>query len=137
MTTDVKPIAINATVYWANLQTKNELSNKYQVDLGGLSPAAVQALEERGLTVKNKQDERGDFITVKSNNPMKAYDTHGEEIGALVGNDSKAKAVVGHYDWSFQTRKGRSPSLLKMVVTDLNVYEPSSGGAEYDMEAAL
>jgi hypothetical protein len=137
MTTNLRPIALNATLYWANLQSKNELSDKYQVDLGGLSSAAVKALEERGITVKNKDDDRGSFITVKSNNPIKAYDTHGEEIGALVGNDSKAKAVVGHYDWSFQSRQGRSPSLLKMVVTDLNVYEPNVGGAEFDMEAAL
>jgi|13_taG_2_1085334.scaffolds.fasta_scaffold02129_9 hypothetical protein len=137
MTTNLRPIALNATLYWANLQSKNELSDKYQVDLGGLSSAAIKALEERGITVKNKDDDRGSFITVKSNNPIKAYDTHGEEIGALVGNDSKAKAVVGHYDWAFQSRQGRSPSLLKMVVTDLNVYEPNVGGAEFDMEAAL
>ena len=132
-----KPITLNAITYWACLQTKNELSGKFQVDLSGLSDAAVTALESNGLTIKNKGDDRGNFITVKSVNPIKAYDTIGEEIGALVGNGSVAKAVVGFYDWQFQQKVGRSPSLLKMIVTDLSVYDPVGDAPDADLEAAL
>jgi ATP phosphoribosyltransferase len=134
---DSKPVVLNATAFWANLQAVNELSGKYQVDLGGLSPAAVEALESQGISVRNREDDRGNFITVKSRNPIKAYDTSGEEIGALIGNGSQVKAVIGHYDWSFQSKKGRSPSLLKMVVTELSVYNPESGAPSVDLEAAL
>lgn len=139
MSNTIKPVAIQSTVYWANLTSKNELSGKYQADLSQLSDAAAEALESNGITVRDKGDERGRFITVKSNNPIKAYNTSGDEIGELVGNESKCKAVIGAYDWSFQGRKGRSASLLKMVVTDLNVYDPAAGGAsvDVDMEAAL
>tara|TARA_R110001606_G_scaffold96506_2_gene213743 strand:- start:4608 stop:5018 length:411 start_codon:yes stop_codon:yes gene_type:complete len=134
---DSKPVVLNATAFWANLQAVNELSGKYQVDLGGLSPAAVEALESQGISVRNREDDRGNFITVKSRNPIKAYDTSGEEIGALIGNGSQVKAVIGYYDWSFQSKKGRSPSLLKMVVTELSVYNPESGAPSVDLEAAL
>lgn len=135
--TDSKPVVINAQAFWANLQTMNELSGKYQVDLGQLSDAAVEALESQGISVRNKDDERGNFITVKSRNAIKAYDTHGEEVGALVGNGSGVKAVIGYYDWTFQSKKGRSPSLLKMVVTDLAVYNPEGNAPSVDLEAAL
>jgi ATP phosphoribosyltransferase len=135
--TDSKPVVVNGKTYWACLQHMNELSGKYQVDIGNLSPAAVEALEMMGLSIKNKDDDRGNFITVKSRNAIKAYDTSGEEVGALVGNGSDVKAVLGSYDWSFQTKKGRSPSLLKMVVTDLVVYNPEDTAPAVDMEAAL
>lgn len=132
-----KPVVINATAFWANLQSMNELSGKYQVDLGQLSDGAVEALESQGISVRNKDNEQGNFITVKSRNPMKAYDTHGEEVGALIGNGSTVKAVIGYYDWSFQSKKGRSPSLLKLVVTDLSVYNPEDSAPAVDLEAAL
>ena len=135
--TDSKPVVINATAFWANLQSINELSGKYQVDLGGLSTAAVEALECQGISVRNREDDRGNYITVKSRNPIKAYDTSGEEVGALIGNGSGVKAVIGYYDWTFQSKKGRSPSLLKMVVTELSVYNPEASGPSVDLEAAL
>lgn len=133
---NVKPVTVNATLYWANLSSKNEMSGKYQVDMSNLSDAAVQALEEHGLQVRNKDDERGNYITVKSTNPIRAYNTSGDEIGCLVGNESKAKAVLGHYDWSFQGKKGRSPSCLKLVITDLNEYTPE-GSVDVALEEAL
>jgi hypothetical protein len=132
-----KPVTISATVFWANLAAKNEMSGKYQVDLGLLSDAAVEALQKQGLQVRNKpDDEKGNYITVKSTNPMKAYNTSGDEIGCLVGNGSKAKAVLGHYDWQFQGKKGRSPSCLKLVITELNEYAPE-GSIDVALEEAL
>ena len=105
MTNDSKPVVINATAFWANLQSMNELSGKYQVDLGGLSTAAVEALESQGISVRNKDNEQGNFITVKSRNPIKAYDTSGEEIGALVGNGSQVKAVIDTTTGAFRARR--------------------------------
>jgi hypothetical protein len=51
----------------------------------------------------------------------------------LIANNSKAKAVIGHYDWTSPSgAKGRSPSLMKLVVTDLIQYTP-----EVSMDDAL
>jgi hypothetical protein len=130
------PIVVNADVYWANLSTVNEMSGKYQLDLCNLSEGAVSALEERGISVVNKDDERGNHITCKSKNPIKAYNEAGDELPVMVGNNSKAKAVLSHYDWTFKGKKGRSPSLYKLIITDLEVYE-ASNVTDADLEAAL
>jgi len=117
------PIKLKADVMWANLETRNEMSDKYQVDLCNLSPAASQALRDMGIDVKNK-DDKGDFITCKSNNPIRAFDKNGNPMeGISVGNGSKAIAVIGSYAWSFKNKEGVSPSLKKMVITDLVSYE--------------
>lgn len=120
------PIVVNAETYWANLQQVNEMSGKYQVDLCNLSAAAVSALEERGLTVVNKSDERNDFITCKSKNPIKAFNEAGDELPVQIGNGSKAKAVLSHYDWTFKGKEGRSPSIQKLIITDLEEYEAAT-----------
>ena len=134
----LKPIPVKGTVYWANLSSKNAMSNKYQFDLGNLSSQAVNALEERGMKPRNKVDEKEYFITVKSTQPMRAYNTSGDEIGCLVGNGSQAAAVIGSYDWtSPQGKPGRSPSCLKLVITDLNEYTEEGGNVDFDLEAAL
>ena len=44
---------IEATLYWPNLSTVNEMSGKYQVDLGELNKAAVQTLETLGVSIKD------------------------------------------------------------------------------------
>lgn len=130
MNDQVKPITIKADVMWAFLTRQNELSGKYQVDLTNLSAGAVTALESMGLKVKNK-DDRGSYITCSSRNPIKAYNPSSDEIpGDIIGNGSKARAVVGFYDWTFSGKAGRSPSLLKLVVDELEMYEGGEGSAE-------
>lgn len=114
-----KPVKIKADIFWANLTTENEMSGRYQVDLGNLSPKAVEALNDLGLDVKYKED-KGDFITCKSTRPMFAFDTEGKDISDVgIGNGSKAIGVIDTYEWSFKNKKGVSPSLKKLVITDL------------------
>lgn len=135
---DVKPVVIKATAFWACLKETNKLSGKYQVDLGQLSSQAVELLQSMGIKVNDKGDERGKFITTKSQSPIKAYDTDGDEMHEAIGNGSKLKCVIGYYDWvSPMGKKGRSPNLAKMVVTDLVVFEKNSGGGTYDMAEAV
>ena len=130
------PIVVNADLFWANLAQVNEMSGKYQVDLSNLSDGAVEALEARGITVSNKQDERGNFVTAKSKNPIRAYNTAGDELSVMVGNGSKAKVGVSYYDWDFKGKKGRSVSIVKLVITDLEEYEAIALTDEA-LEAAL
>ena len=126
---DVKPVAIKAVAFWASLKETNKLSGKYQLDLSQLSDQAVELLQSMGLKVHDKGDERGKYITAKSQSPIRCYDTDGDEIHEVVGNGSKLKCVVGYYDWvSPMGKKGRSINLAKMIVTDLVVYDKSGGG---------
>jgi hypothetical protein len=123
---NVKPILLKATVYWAELHKLNKFSNKYQVQLGNLSPAAVEALSEIGLEARNKGDDRGFFITCKSKYPIIAKTKDGVEIpeDVLIGNGSTAVALVGGYEWKTPTgEKGTSPALSKLNITELVEYE--------------
>lgn len=122
-------IKIKADVMWAFTEKPNDMSNKYQIDLCNLSERAVVELEKLGLEVKTKENQ-GSYITVKSNNPIKVYDDGGSPLdGILIGNGSKAVAAISYYDWKYKAKQGRSPSLRKLVVTDLVEFNPDGGGA--------
>lgn len=120
-------VKIKADVMWAFLNKPNEMSGKYQIDLCNLSDKAVTALEEMGIEVKTKED-KGAYITCKSTRPIAAYDEGGTMLeGDILGNGSKAVAAVSTYEWAFKGKKGVSPSLKRIVITDLVPY--TGGGA--------
>ena len=140
MTDERKKLKIKCDIYWAQLNKMNEMSGAYQVNLCNLSDAAAEALEEMGLSVNQDSEKKADmgkYITCKSKNkPMKAFDVDGDEITEDIGNGSKAKALVGTYDWTYKNKKGISPSLIKLVVTDLVEYA-GGGGISADDEDVL
>lgn len=131
-------VMVNCDLYWPNLTHKNELAGKYTVDLSNLSDAAVTALEDMGLNINNKGDDRGNYITCKSNNKYRAFKPDGNELlikgrtprdeiddpesGVIVGNGSKAKCLLGYYDWEYMKKKGRSATLKRLVVSDVVEY---------------
>lgn len=133
------PFKIKGVSFWANLNKPNDLSGKYQVDIGHLSQAAIERLESEGIEVK-EDDKGGDdnkksYITCKSTYPIKVYTKEGDEIDVIVGNGSKVEAVINPYEWSFKNKKGVSPGILKFVVVDLNEYQ--SATSFEDLEEAL
>jgi len=140
MTKEKKAIKLKADLFWCQHTKINEMSGKFQVNLCNLSDAAVEALEEMGISVQVGEDKKADmgkYITCKSKNkPMKAFDVDGDEITEDIGNGSKAKALVGTYAWTYKTKKGVSASLIKLVVTDLVEYE-GGGGISADDEDVL
>ena len=140
MSNEKKKLKIKCDIYWAQLNKMNEMSGAYQVNLCNLSDAAAEALEEMGLSVNQDSEKKADmgkYITCKSKNkPMKAFDVDGDEITEDIGNGSKAKALVGTYDWTYKNKKGVSASLIKLVVTDLVEYE-GGGGINADDEDVL
>jgi hypothetical protein len=134
-------IKIKCDIYWAQHNKVNDMSGKYQLNLCNLSEAAVAALEEMGITVQigdDKKAEMGRYITCKSEKAIRVYDTDGDEINENIGNGSKGKAMVGSYSWTYKNKKGVSPSLKKLVVTDLVEYNAAgSGGLSADDEDVL
>jgi hypothetical protein len=138
MSNQDQPLVITCDAYWAFTNKPNQLSGKYQVDLCNLSDKAVEALEERGISVKNKEAQ-GSYITPVSKRNIRAYNTAGDELsGVDIGNGSKARAVIGTYDWNFNGKQGRSPSLVKFIIDDLIVFEGGEGsGGSYDLDEAI
>lgn len=117
-----KPLKIEAELMWAFLDTPNQMSGKYQVDLCNLSKNAIKALEDAGVKVRNKED-KGFFVTAKSTKyPITALDKEGKPIDAKVGNGSKGVALVTFYDHKFAKQYGLGVGINKLVVTDLVEY---------------
>lgn len=120
---------VKGTFYWSYFNKPNDMSGKYQFDFGNLSDKAVEALQELGIKVANKED-RGNYLTFKSIRPIEVVDEAGDIISdrdgvakKLVSNGSKGIVTVGYYDWEFKGKKGRSPSAKKVVITDLVEYK--------------
>jgi hypothetical protein len=134
-----KPVKFEAEVQWAFFNRKSEMSGKYQVDLCNLSEGAVAALEAAGLAPRKREDkpEKGWFITAKSNYEIKPVDASGSEIKDNVGNGSKAIALIKPYHWSWKNKTGVSPSLSKITITDLKVYNADSVSADEELDDAI
>ena len=132
---DIKPVKLNAEINWAFFDKVSDMSGKYQVDLCNLSEQAVKSLEAIGVAVRKREDkpEKGWFVTVKSNHPIKPVDEKGNSVTATVGNGSKATALVTAYEWTWKNKKGISPSLMKIIINDLKEYNPESSSVS-DLE---
>lgn len=141
-------INLKCQLFWPSLTHKNELADKYTVDLAQLSDTAIAALEDMGLNVNNKGDDRGYYITCKSNNKYRAFKPDGSELlikgrtpisedddpemGVVVANGSEATCLVTYYEWEYMKKKGRSPSLRRMVISNVVEYIP-----DFDLEEAV
>jgi len=128
-----KSIAIQADIFWACTQHPNPSADKeqYTVNLSNLSDKAVKALEEMGITVRSdalKRPDEGQYITCKSNYKIDAFDAEGNTIPAniKIANGSKATAIVSSYEWTYQKKKGVSPSLKKLTITNLVEYNAAN-----------
>jgi hypothetical protein len=122
---ELKPMKIEAEIMWAFLDTPNEMSGKYQVDLCNLSSSAVKALEGMGVSVRKREDkpEKGFFITAKSSNyPITATDADGKPLNVKVGNGSKGIALIKPYAYKYRNKEGVGVGINKLTVTDLVIY---------------
>lgn len=131
---------VDVTLYWPFLYERNNLSNKFQVDISGLSDAQVEKLEDLGLTVRNKGDERDNFLTAKSSKfEIKPYDKNGTELkGVTVGNGSKATILFDTFSWKNPAGKsGVSMSIKRLVITDLVEYAKEGDAEEEDVIEVL
>ena len=129
MSTTPKVLLKDVTLMWAALDTKNSMSDKYQVDLTNLSPDDCEKVQGLGLAIKTRADrpEKGAFLTPKSLFPIVPLDKGGNPVKATVGNGTKADVLLTYY---IPKRKppgapDRSPTILKLTITDLLEYVPS------------
>lgn len=122
---ELKPVKVQAEIMWAFLDTPNQLSGKYQVDLCNLSKEAIQTLESMGVNIRKKaeQPEKGFFITAKSSNyPIKTEDTQGNPVTVKVGNGSRGIALLKPYEYTYQKKKGVGVGINKLTITELKEY---------------
>lgn len=101
-TTD-KYFKIKGTLFYAHIKepdTKGKFpTNKYKVDLS-VSESTKKALQELGVEVKNKGDDKGDFVVLKSSYRPTVLDPEGNILVdvPLIGNGSIATITVSLYE---------------------------------------
>ena len=121
----------NVTLYWASLNEPNTMSGKYQVDLCQLSDDQVAKLEDIGVNVRTKGDDRGYFITAKSAKfPITPYTKDGSVFEGMVANGSKANVKAEAYEWTHAPTKRSGWAVgIKiggLQITDLIEYTPQA-----------
>lgn len=131
----IKPIKIAGELFWSNwmgeFNTKfNEDNDKYECCFGMLSDKAAAALKELGVHVKDKEL-MGKHIVGKSKFKFEPVDIHGNAIDIKdIGNGTKAFALVTSYRHKMSSKFGASPSIRKIVITELKRYIPQDDSAD-------
>ena len=135
-----KPITVEGTIHWAFLDRKPDGGDKYQADVCNLSDKAVKALEEFGVKIKNKGDARGNYVTGKSTKEIIPLTPEGKQFdlqGALVGNGTKAKVVLGFYNHAYTAKYGTGVGLNRLTITDFIPYGSGAVTANELMDDVL
>jgi len=134
MTDTLKSRIISGTAYWACVVSPNTTfdPHRWEINVCNLSDETKAMVEEDGLTIKNKGDDRGDFVTIKrnltrkdggTNDAPKVVDADNSPMhNTLIGNGSLVNVKYRPYAWSYGNRKGVSADLSAVQVVDLVEY---------------
>lgn len=123
---------ISGKVFWASvIEPNTTYEPAWQVDVC-LTPATKKIVEGDGLTVKNKGDDRGDFITLKRKvlrqdgtkrqAPVVKDSQNNPWNGQLIGNGSVCNIKYTPYEWSRSGKSGVSADLTAIQVVDFVGY---------------
>tara|TARA_R110000744_G_scaffold144841_1_gene256975 strand:- start:3795 stop:4214 length:420 start_codon:yes stop_codon:yes gene_type:complete len=130
----VDSFIIQGKAYWTKLKVPDEYSEKYQLDVGNLSQRSKKTLLDNGVKLKDKQDDRGEFVTPKSKFEVTAMDADKAPIdiqNTLIGNGSDVRVrVVPNPDHPMVDQYGTSLYLNKIQV--LTLVEYSGGDNDFD-----
>jgi len=135
---------INGKSFWAKLnQAQNPFDPdkpRWSIDVA-LDKKGVKQMEKEGCTIKNKDDDRGDFVTIYKDQFL----TDGTELpkprvmdsqknlinGTLIGNGSLVNVSYKPRSYNVRGRKGVRPVLRDVQVVELVEYTPPD---EFEVE---
>jgi hypothetical protein len=133
---------ISGTAYWAAITNPNttfDSDGVWSVDVANLDKKALDSIKNDGLSIKNKGDDRGDFITIKRkvrrkdgslNRAPDLVDGQKRTMtNTLIGNGSKVNVHYTTYEWEFKGRPGVSADLRAVQVTELVPYNTEADEA--------
>ena len=122
---------ITGKAYWAHVQNPNtSFEPEYSIDIC-VDDNNRAAIEADGLTIKNKGDERGDFVHIRQrvarrdgtqNDAPIVVDAQKNPTDKLVGNGSIVNVLYSPYSWEMNGKAGVTPILKKVHVVDLVSY---------------
>ena len=126
---------LKGKAYWASITSPNttfDSDGVWTVDVGNLDEKNKKIAQADGLNIKNKGDDRGDFVTIKRKVKNKRGDLNKAPevvdaqkramINTLIGNGSEVNVLYSTYDWEFGGKSGVSADLRAVQVTNLIPY---------------
>ena len=126
---------MSGTAYWASViapNTKFDADGVWTIDVGNLDDLNKKKAQKDGLTIKNKGDEKEDFVTFKRkvrnakgnlNRQPNVVDANKRLITeTMIGNGSKVNVLYEPFEWNFGGKTGVSADLRAVQVTELVPY---------------
>ena len=126
---------IQGKAYWASVMRPNttfDSDGVWTVDVS-LDAKNKKIAEGDKLTIKNKGDDRGDYVTVKRNVRRKdgSFNKAPQVMDSqkrvmketLIGNGSEVSVLYTTYDWEFKGRSGTNADLRAIQVKNLVPYQ--------------
>jgi len=133
---------ISGTAYWAAITNPNTTFDSdgiWSIDVANLDKKNLEMVKKDELAIKNKGDDRGDFVTVKRrvrrkdgslNRAPDLVDGQKRTMtNTLIGNGSKVNVHYTTYEWEFKGRAGVSADLRAVQVVDLIPYNTEADEA--------
>ena len=129
-------VIVKGEAMWASLFERNEMSDRYQIDICNLDKDAIKALKSINIEVKKgegEKAEKGHFVTAKTKRLPKVTDSARNPWPhtMVVGNGSTVKCSVSSYEWHYQKKCGIGCSLNSVMIID---YKPYAGEEDLDEE---
>lgn len=124
-------VKIKGQLFWAKwmkeLNTKfNPDNDRYEAVVGNISDEDCTKLKSLGIKIKNK-DGQGNFIMAKSKYEFAPVTPKGESVSIdSIGNGTEVEVDVSSYVHRMSAMHGNAPSIKKITVTKLEVYEPEA-----------
>jgi hypothetical protein len=140
---------ISGKAYWASIVAPNttfDSDGVWSIDVCNLDKKNLDIVKKDGLTVKNKGDDRGDFVTIKRkvrnqksgelNRAPTLVDAQKRAMmNTAVGNGSVVNVKYNPYEWEFGGRKGIGANLNAVQVIDLIPYSSDNDGEDFEVVA--
>lgn len=120
--------------------TTQDDNDKYSLQIGNLSHAAVDKLVEQGVDVKFNEDDkygRGQYIQSTSKFAFKPKAPDGTDMSGMdIGYGSVVRARLTTYDWTYKAKSGTGVRVLELIIDEVVVPE-GAGFDSSDLEEAL
>ena len=139
---------ISGKAYWASIASPNTTFDEdgvWTVDVCQLDASTKKFVKGIGLPIKNKGDDREDFVTVKRkvrrkgggvNRSPNLVDSDLKPMyNTLIGNGSKVNVRFNTYEWEFGGKSGTSADLVGVQVVELVPYGTDGTAEEKAFEA--
>tara|TARA_R110000824_G_scaffold129662_1_gene291239 strand:- start:2534 stop:3007 length:474 start_codon:yes stop_codon:yes gene_type:complete len=131
---------LSGKAHWASISSPNSTFEPvWQVDLA-VEGAELEKAKEMGLTIMNKDDDRGEFVRIKrkvyrkdgsKNKSPILKDSKNHVLSEVnVGNGSDVRVLFKSFDWEYAGKKGIGADLQAMQVINLIEYE---AGEDFDV----